>query len=39
MAAAGFVPEPTVPLTEHNQPKPNEIRSGPVILEAGFRRR
>jgi SAM-dependent methyltransferase len=39
MAAAGFVPEPTVPLTEHNRPKPNEIRSGPVILEAGFRRR
>jgi SAM-dependent methyltransferase len=37
---AGFVPDPAVPLTEHNLPKPGAIRSGrvPVIYEAAFRR-
>ncbi len=40
MASAGFVPEPAVPLTEYNRPRPGEIRSGgpPVIYEAAFRR-
>ena len=41
LAAAGFAPEPGVPLTEYNRPRPGTMRSGtpPVILEAGFRRR
>jgi SAM-dependent methyltransferase len=40
LRAAGFVPDPAVPLTEHNLPKPGAIRSGrvPVIYEAAFRR-
>lgn len=41
MAAAGFVPDPAVPLTEYNQPQPGLIQSGsvPVIYEAAFRSR
>lgn len=40
MASAGFVPEPAVPLTEYNRPRPGEVRRGgpPVIYEAAFRR-
>jgi len=39
LAAAHFVPDPSVPLTEHNVPRPGAIRAAnvPVILEAGFR--
>jgi len=38
MAAAGFVPDPLVPLLEHNLPRPGVVRSGaPVIFEGGFR--
>ena len=38
LAAAGFVPDPAVPLTEHNVPRPGALRapSGPVIYEAAF---
>lgn len=41
LGAAGFVPEPAVPLTEYNRPRPGALQSGapPVIYEAGFRRR
>jgi SAM-dependent methyltransferase len=37
---AGFVPDSSVPLTEHNRPRPGVLRSGgpPVIYEATFRR-
>ena len=39
MKAAGFVPDPRVPLTEYNRPEPGTIRAGtPVIYEAAFRR-
>jgi ubiquinone/menaquinone biosynthesis C-methylase UbiE len=40
MGAAGFVPDPDVPLTEHNRPAPGAMRMGgpPVIWEALFRR-
>lgn len=40
LGAAGFAPEPAVPLTEYNRPEPGTLRSGapPVIYEAGFRR-
>jgi SAM-dependent methyltransferase len=36
---AGFHPDPAVPLTEHNRPRPGTIRTGgpPVIYEASFR--
>ena len=39
LGAAGFVPDPAVPLTEHNVPPPGSIRTtgGPVIYEAAFR--
>ncbi len=38
-AAAGFVPDPTVPLTEYNLPARGTLRTGgpPVIYEAAFR--
>ena len=39
LAAAHFVPDPSVPLREHNVPRPGAIRAAnvPVILEAAFR--
>ena len=39
LAAAGFVPDAAVPLTEHNLPRPGAIRAAnvPVIFEAAFR--
>ena len=39
LAAAGFVPDAAVPLTEHNVPRPGSIRTGgaPVIYEGAFR--
>jgi SAM-dependent methyltransferase len=39
--SVGFVPEPGVPLTEYNVPKPGMLQggSGPVIYEAAFRLR
>jgi ubiquinone/menaquinone biosynthesis C-methylase UbiE len=38
LAAAGFSPDPAVPLTEHNRPPGGALRSGgPVIYEAAFR--
>jgi SAM-dependent methyltransferase len=39
MDAAGFVPDPRVPLTEYNRPQPGTVRLGgpPVIYEAAFR--
>jgi len=39
LGAAGFVPDPAVPLTEHNVPPPGSLRTtgGPVIYEAAFR--
>ena len=41
LSAAGFEPEPAVPLTEYNRPGPGTLPSGtpPVIYEVGFRRR
>lgn len=39
MAAAGFAPDPHVPLVEHNLPTTGAIGTGaPVIYEGGFRR-
>ena len=40
LGAAGFAPEPAVPLTEHNRPGPRTIQHGspPVIYGAAFRR-
>jgi ubiquinone/menaquinone biosynthesis C-methylase UbiE len=41
MAAAGFTPDPAVPLTEHNRRRPGALvpaRPAPVIYEAAFRR-
>lgn len=40
LGAAGFVPDPAVPLTEYNRPRPGSLPSGgaPVIYEASFRR-
>lgn len=40
LRAAGFVPDPAVPLTEHNRPRPGQLRgpAAPVIYEAAFRR-
>jgi hypothetical protein len=39
LRAAGFVPDPAVPLTEYNRPRPGAVRgSAPVIYEAAFRR-
>jgi SAM-dependent methyltransferase len=39
LAAAGFEPDPAVPLTEYNRPQAGTIRTGgpPVIYEAAFR--
>ena len=38
LGAAGFVPDPAVPLTEYNRPTGARIGGGPpVIYEAGFR--
>ena len=39
LAAAGFVRDPSVPLTEYNRPQPGVHRTGnaPVIYEAAFR--
>jgi SAM-dependent methyltransferase len=36
---AGFIPDDSVPLTEHNLPRPGALRTGgpPVIYEASFR--
>lgn len=40
LGAAGFDPEPRVPLVEHNVPAPGTLSSGaPVIFEGGFRAR
>ena len=41
MTAAGFEPDPAVPLTEYNRPAPGALRGvgAPVIYEAAFRRR
>jgi ubiquinone/menaquinone biosynthesis C-methylase UbiE len=39
LRAAGFAPDPGVPLTEHNAPRPGSVRTGgaPAIYEAAFR--
>jgi ubiquinone/menaquinone biosynthesis C-methylase UbiE len=39
LAAGGFTPDPAVPLTEHNVPRPGAFvaRGGPVIYEAAYR--
>lgn len=39
LEAAGFVPDPGVPVTEYNRPQPGLLQSGnvPVIYEAAFR--
>jgi SAM-dependent methyltransferase len=39
LGEAGFVPDPAVPLTEHNRPRPGARRTGgpPVIYEGAFR--
>jgi SAM-dependent methyltransferase len=39
LGEAGFIPDPGVPLTEHNLPRPGTRRTGgpPVIYEAAFR--
>jgi SAM-dependent methyltransferase len=39
LAAAGFTPDPAVPLTEYNRPRPGTLPTGrvPVIYEAAFR--
>jgi hypothetical protein len=41
MAAAGFDPDPAVPLTEYNRRTPGTLSTGsaPVIYEAAFRLR
>jgi SAM-dependent methyltransferase len=41
LGEAGFVPDPAVPLTEYNRPRPGTVRTGgpPVIYEAAFRYR
>jgi len=40
MDAAGFVPDPALPLREYNRPAAGAIRTGgPVLYEAAFRRR
>ena len=40
LSDAGFVPDPALPLIEHNRPQAGTVRtmSGPVIYECGFRR-
>lgn len=39
LAAAGFTPDLSVPLTEYNRPRPGTLATGavPVIYEAAFR--
>lgn len=39
LAAVGFTPDPSVPFTEYNRPRPGALvaRTGPVIHEAAFR--
>lgn len=38
LGAAGFTPDPAVPLTEHNRPRPGLLNTGgPVIYEGAFR--
>jgi SAM-dependent methyltransferase len=39
LSGAGFAPDPSVPLTEHNRPAPRALRMGgpPVIYEGAFR--
>jgi SAM-dependent methyltransferase len=39
LASVGFIPEPAIPLTEHNLPRPGSIRAVdvPVVFEAAFR--
>jgi hypothetical protein len=39
LAAAGFMPDPAVPLTEYNRARPGALPAakGPVIYEAAFR--
>jgi SAM-dependent methyltransferase len=41
LEAAGFEPDPRVPLTEHNRPRPGALLAptAPVIYEAAFRSR
>ena len=40
LATAGFLPDPAVPLREHNRPRPGQLASGgPVIWEGAFRRK
>lgn len=41
LRVAGFDPDPAVPITEYNRPRPGALPSAapPVIYEAGFRRR
>jgi SAM-dependent methyltransferase len=40
LGAFGFLPDPGVPLTEHNRPRPGALSGGaPVIYEAAFRLR
>jgi ubiquinone/menaquinone biosynthesis C-methylase UbiE len=40
LADAGFAPDPSVPFTEYNRPRPGALlaRSAPAIYEAAFRR-
>ena len=40
LALGGFTPDPAVPMTEHNMPKPGALvrQRTPVIYEAAFRR-
>jgi ubiquinone/menaquinone biosynthesis C-methylase UbiE len=40
LGKAGFIPDETVPLIEHNRPRPGALRTGgpPVIYEGAFRR-
>jgi SAM-dependent methyltransferase len=39
LGEGGFVPDSSIPLTEHNRPRTGALRSGgPVIYEATFRR-
>ncbi len=37
LRAAGFTPDPTLPIREHNRPAPGLRTGGPVIYEGAFR--
>jgi hypothetical protein len=39
LGAFAFVPDPSLPIVEHNLPRPGALQTGrvPVIYEAGFR--